>query len=583
MSNSISVATYLGFEDLFQSLFINGLYLGVSVVLSDPALLRQAILKKIEDMDPVDLIRFNSFLNMVAQTRSPREIMSIGNKELVLAKLANVVLPNKIFLVRDSILNITTRIISENVSGKKAVTGQINPANASDYYASLLLVNSELSEIQAKSGSLFKDIFIREYPHSYNPEWVEHIYSQRLRRYEFIYLELLSVLPVSSIDRFKIKLQEFETRVGVPLSEYFSVLFGLFNWYLRVPNQKRNNAKASSSLKGYGFDPKYSSTYYIERQQFSDRKDILRVIDSLSKDLEQFRGEFLKQKQSGKLIANSYYEYLPVIFNNPVFKVNDDNYTILDLKFLLESICGGLFWRLEEAPLKDQDGELVEHYFKWLLKSIFPEPMLAFEGESDKGWPDGILETDEAIFIFEFTTEYYRFASLYSVDCDDLYKDIHRLLFNKGSSDPLARNKKEQGKFFKLQNYVLSQANPGKKRIIPILVTENYVGDYDLLNEFDALVSKEINDAELHALKEFKPVIICLDDLETFWALHSKEDAPEAFKGLLARWESVRKGPHYFNLGQFMIRNAPRMTNLGYKEFFINHYLVNHAPKTRGV
>ena len=55
-----------------------------------------------------------------------------------------------------------------------------------------------------------------------------------------------------------------------------------------------------------------------------------------------------------------------------------------------------------------------------------------------------------------------------------------------------------------------------KKVIIPILVTENYVGDYDLLDRFNNFLSDNIASKKLNNLKRNKPLIINLDDLENF-------------------------------------------------------------------
>lgn len=114
-------------------------------------------------------------------------------------------------------------------------------------------------------------------------------------------------------------------------------------------------------------------------------------------------------------------------------------------------------------------------------------------------------------------------------------EDLHRLLFNQGMDDPDGRNKKDRGKFLKLDEY-LKTVRQGKqgKTIITVLVTENYLGDYDLLNQFDKVLDKKIQKYGLTNLQKYKPLILCLDDLEIFWALSTEETTVREFEDRLS-------------------------------------------------
>ncbi|MDP2279901.1 MAG: hypothetical protein Q8K51_16985, partial [Nitrospirota bacterium] len=149
-------------------------------------------------------------------------------------------------------------------------------------------------------------------------------------------------------------------------------------------------------------------------------------------------------------------------------------------------------------------------------------------------------------------------------------EDLHRLLFNTGKKDPMARGKKAKGKFFQLNDYI-EQAKNNNKKIIPILVTENCLGDFDLLNKFDNYLENEINKNGLQNLRNRKSLIINLDDLEIFWAMSTENAAEADFIGCIESWEKAKaeKGPFHYNFSYFIVnKNNGIVRNAKYKEFF---------------
>jgi len=218
-------------------------------------------------------------------------------------------------------------------------------------------------------------------------------------------------------------------------------------------------------------------------------------------------------------------------------------------------------------------GQLLEKYFIFLLQKIFPESEIKIT-INDEGNPDAVIENKDSIIIFEFTTEYYRFSSLYNPEIDDLQDDLYKLLFNTGKKDLKGRGKKDKGKFYKLNNYIEQQKGRNKK-IIPILVTESYIGDYDLINKFNNVLEFNINNSsKLANIKNHKPLLICLDDLETFWAFSNPSDATKKFIKFIEDWGENEKGGHHYNFSYYMSKIDNRVVNDEYKTFFnLNKFL----------
>lgn len=172
------------------------------------------------------------------------------------------------------------------------------------------------------------------------------------------------------------------------------------------------------------------------------------------------------------------------------------------------------------------------------------------------------------MIIFEFTTEYYRFSSLYNASAKSFMEDLHRLLFNQGEGDPCGRSKKDKGKFLKLNEYLNSAGQQGKT-IIPILVTENYLGDYDLLNQFDQFLDNKIQKNGLTNIQKNRPLILCLDDLEIFWALSNEGKAVQDLETRFQTWENSDKGKFLYNFSYFISSSSdPIIKNRRYVDFF---------------
>ncbi len=175
------------------------------------------------------------------------------------------------------------------------------------------------------------------------------------------------------------------------------------------------------------------------------------------------------------------------------------------------------------------------------------------------------VDDKKYIIIFEFTTKPYRISSLYNKTSKNFVEDLNRILFSDESSD--------KGKLLNLDKYVSDYKEDGCI-IIPILVTESWIGDYDLLNKIDSILSKNLQEHKLSNLLMFEPIILSLDDLETFWAVSTEGKESREFIELLKTWEKVQKGQYWYNFASFVSEDK-RATNKKYLDFFGTSNLTN--------
>ncbi|MEX2305001.1 MAG: hypothetical protein WD595_02300, partial [Waddliaceae bacterium] len=501
-------------------------------------------------------------------------------------------LKNRIVFHRDNILNLIGQILEKDLSGTELMTGTGDIANARKYTQAVLL-NNDLLNLETSDSPLsskemiMRDYFIREWPHYYMRDISNNIYKHRIVRYQHCYENLLPKLGDTHKKIMSDAIQDFEKDVGVSLSDYLHVVTGLYGWFLDWP-LKRDKDKEEGKDAGeqtFGFNFQNIDSFYINTQAFSKDPTFIPIIDALSRNIQDLRTSIEEEKNRRDTI-NGYNKYTRVFFDNPVFKISDDRYCIIDLKFVLENACGGLLWRLRSQEniqnYKSAYGYLMEEYFKFLINKIFDGAKITFD---DSTGVDAVIEQDDNILVIEFTTEYYRLASLYDDSADGFVNDAYRILFNSGAEDPRGRGKSDEGKLIKLNNYVENLKQDDKK-IIPILVTENFIGNPDLLDEFSNLYTQEVTKKNLTNLQENKPLFLCLDDLEVFWGLFETKDAVNGLVSFTEYWNPLDKGPQFHNASSGVCRyvesqrdGEARISNKEYAEFFApkNIYKNNEA------
>ncbi len=558
------IITYLNYESLFEDFQKGKLIVPISY-LNDSKNIDSSIVEIIKNFDSVEAISYSSFLNAIVQTCDVDESLRLGMEEIKKLKLTNRSHVSGILFHRDNLLYLISQIIQKNKNGTLKITGPGNSSNLREYYKSLLLISSKLNKSEGdKRYNVLKDYFIRAYPYYYSPKTSFVIYSTRIQRYWHIYSEILIELDLSSITE---GIKIIEEKTNISLKEYVYVVGQILMWFLQIPYE-RNTAR-NGGLNNLGFNYKHISTFYINKDKFGSGESFIKLIDHLSIDLEGMKQKFLNDQRRDKI--EGFYEHFQNFFDKPIFKIDENNYCIIDLKFLIEGMCSGFIWHLNDLSpvkfeqIKDQYGHLVEEYFIFLVTKIFKGVLIT---NKETNQPDAILELDDYIIIFEFTTEYYKFASLYNTNTKEILDDLYKIFFNEGKTDNRGRGKKDKGKFLKLENYIKVKESKGKK-IIPVIITENYIGDYDLIDNFDRFIEKEISNKQLNRLKKHKPLIINLDDLEIFWAFSEHSKASQEFVQYIQSWEKSDKGSFHYNFSYFIIEQTDGLIkNNDYKKFF---------------
>jgi hypothetical protein len=558
----MNTMTHLVYEDLFGQIEKSGLTLPVSC-LEDEEIIDEVLQEIITPIDPIEAICYSSFLNMIVQTIDPDESACLGQREIVKVGLSNKVGDSKVFFHRDCLLYMIARIITDSHNGTVQITGGTDRRGTKKYYKALLLINSKINHITGNTRqTLLKDYFIRDYPLSYAPHVTSTIFRNRLQRYWHIYGQILPSMDKTEGELISKTISALEEDSGLTLRKHYSVIAGVLSWFLLLPVEKKKNEHISN----LGFDHRNPASFYIARNKFPDTDNLIRLIQFVAQDIYCLQKHFVKERRDK---VSGYYNHFRDFFDRPIFKIDDNRFCILDLKFLLEGLCSGLLWRIKDnasiQQIKGCYGQLIEKYFIFLLEQIFGQDRIQ---KTPNQGADAVIETDECLLVFEFTTEYYRFASLYNASINLFIDDLHMRLFNKGMDDPASRGKKDRGKFLKLNEY-LKHSTTQTKKIIPILVTENYLGDYDLLNQFDNILDKKIQENGLTNIQNNKPLILCLDDLEIFWALNNETEAASKFVQCFNAWESAAKGKYLYVFSSFISsQDDAVITNYNYIKFF---------------
>ncbi|MBI4842807.1 MAG: hypothetical protein HY809_00570 [Nitrospirae bacterium] len=522
---------------------------------------------KLKDFDPVESICYSSFLNMICQTTPTDELLHLeicGIGRLFEKKhMINLYLNPKIIYHRDNLLHYICRIISNKIDGENRITGKdigSNP-NIWKYGEALLLINNKINFLGYQN---FERELIKSFPYHF-PKTLFWFYKQRIIRYSYIYKEILPN-SVKQKDILQAGIKLIEEKYSIKFVDYIDTIKGLFIWFLAV---------RETGLGSPHFDMNNIGTFYIDKNKFKGTT-VIPTVAALSKDIDGFYDEFKKERRDK--IDNDLFCYMQAIFDYPIFKSGDTEYCIIDFKFLVEGICSGLVWKIDSIvknenrenysiqKTKEEYGYLLEEYFAFLIEKIFSEVDVT---RNQDGRPDAVLTVNvddkKYIIIFEFTTKPFRISSLYNKTSTNFIEDIKRILFSDKSSD--------KGKFLNLDKYV-SDYKEECCAIIPILITESWIGDYDLLNRIDTVLSKNLQEHKLSNLLMFEPVILSLDDLETFWAVSAEGKESREFIELLKTWGKVHKGQYLYNFSSFVSEDK-RVTNKKYQEFFRISNLTN--------
>lgn len=550
--------------------------------------LREIIKSKLNGLAAENGIKRLSYLNMWCQINW-KECHRISMQELKkLGFLKTNVDESRALLHRDVFLYVIAELIMGEHTGQLPSHQAGGELGQSCFTELFILMNVWLSRITNERTLCLQ--LLRDNPQAYNQNSVVDYYLRWIIRYWNIYIDILATLDKPK-DLIEKGLNLLVQDMNVTLKEYFQVIFHIFDRYLTVPRILATHPELEGKINPIG-----TNVFDVHKLNcFEEDKIVLRFLQRMSKDLLNMKTFILDGCDIDKQLQREFdpvFEYAIKLFHRPIFKSDDSTYhRIIDLKFLFDGICSGLVWRLDSLlnaeskneknakkyklqDLKAQYGLLLDIYFKGCIKKIFNA-----ESSDIKSNPDAVVRSNVDTVIFEFTTEYYTIESLYSTKVDKVHTKLDVILFNEGGNK--YKKKSSPGKFININIYIKNEleANPGSK-IIPILVTERYLGDCSLLEKSGYDFEQKIKEAEsrkaaikLNYIKDYPPLIISLDELEIFWkyARDDKSVAIEDFILCVKDWQSENdKAQYKFNFGKFLedkLINYP-IKNKVYDDFF---------------
>lgn len=576
-----NIIPYLSAVNILNDFYLGKILISPSSIVADESIIDNIINHLSVDKNKTNIISYCAFLNMVYQTQNIDEVFKLTRAELVDANIRVKTDDDFALFHRDNLIYLIYDYVKKEESGDGTISDK---QVLSDLYKTLILINDKLNINSKNEFHFLMHYIVRDFPYSHNLDLTVDTYNRWLKRYWYIFYNLVNKMESNKVANIKSATKQLESEMSITLREYYDVITTLFNWFMFSPLKMKDKKE---SLK---FDFSNLGTFYINRKNFPSEHVLLKIIDRISIDLNQMQKRFnnsIGLNKRKKRVVDEIYNHMLGAFTAPFLTINEDLFCVIDMKFLIESGTTGFLWFLNEYlnyeiyQTKHELGHLVEAYYIELMSKMF----CLKDNIVDKHTPDIVIESDSCIFIIEFTTEYYRFSSLYSSKEKQLIEDIEKILFNQKSKKG---RKKDEGKFIKLNNYVISGKKFFDKEIIPILVTEKYFGDYELHNARESYIDTRIKSLNLKELEERKPFILSIDDFEILWSyLHptNKKQNIEIFLDLLNNWKIADKGKYLFNLSFFIgeyFENNPDKSfkNEEYIEYFSLYNLMKEVKES---
>src|SRR5208337_2528886 len=128
------VVTHLTFTELFPTYERNGLILPSSSLNSVDAI-KEQIESLLKPIDPIEVIQFSSFLNMICQTYGIDMTMTRGVSLLKETRLipCNAGFVNRILFHRENLLGLIAFTIAKDLQGTNPLTGPGHRASQQGY------------------------------------------------------------------------------------------------------------------------------------------------------------------------------------------------------------------------------------------------------------------------------------------------------------------------------------------------------------------------------------------------------------------------------------------------------------------
>lgn len=472
--------TYLTLEDLNSHTGNNRI---ITPVISDysPKNLECLALEYIKDYDPNQLIEFSAWLNMIYSVKEIVDVENFQNK--LLKKSGWPEFKRKILIYRYTTLSLVG-LAAKHIKDLKGTISLSDQSleNCGKYLVALAILNCH-----PHNEHDFIRQLIRDYPNYLPSIIVKSIYLNRI---------LKSYLLLSHQDNTEWTnlLSSFTEINNFEIKRMVKFIASLWQYYFS------------------SFDINRSETFLIYDSKFNNSLPVIKHISTTPIEL----GNKLEFTQDMELYR------MPIeTVRHPILMKDEGVRYPIDLVSIIDTNGALAYEIFKKCYYSDQNGSEQKQYrifkeniyssvsediFIKIIKKIFSENFE--ETRNIEGYPDCIIQNDNLIFLFEYTTAEPGFMSLFSEHINKVknkYSDV--LVARKNQSQQKAKLKQ-------ISNQIdLLKSKYRDKNIFPIMVTDNHFGDFDLLNEMGYFLTNAICEQNLQNLQEHKLTILSMDDI----------------------------------------------------------------------
>jgi hypothetical protein len=424
-----------------------------------------------------------------------------------------------ILFKREYILHLLFQLRKFRITGNKQINNK--------FYFMLIEAVSIIGELRDEDGefalvkSLLRDYPTQEYG---NLSLRNEIYMRRLKRY----VEVFTNYFPTQLREVSIVLEEY----NIEAKKLFYMLGVLFKWFLLAPTLE---GRVVAGFQG-GIE---SGRILLNSLLNGKYQDFYKIVTSLY-GVEEISNFANSQEEK-------YENFLFRIFQYPVHFFPDGRfYFIADIKLFFEAGLQNIYQKLSpliksSSNISDNKyltkyGLAIEDYTLCLLEKYF----LLERTDKEEGQQDGILfdHKNKLIICVECTVSGVDEMDFYALSDNAIRDKLMQLLFIT------SKDKDSQtAKLIKLNNYYksLRETYPNY-RIIPLLLTEDYNGSWELLSKSNLpSFNVKVLSANLQFIKEELPQFITLDDIEFFcdnFTSEEKQNNTEKLAQTLDSWRT---------------------------------------------
>jgi hypothetical protein len=483
---------YLSLEDLNTHNTNNGIILPSTNDYSFENI-ENLVLKYIKDYEPNHLIEFSAWLNMIYSVNDIKTNVAFQNN--LLLKTGWPTYADKVLIHRFNTLSLIGLAAKHIESLKGTISLSENSLeDCGKYVVALALLNCH----RHNTHDFIRQL-IRDFPNYYPSDFIKTIFYNRI-------LKSYALISYKKNSIWMNLLLSFKKKTNINIKDI--VKFTSLSWTYYFNK----------------FDINRMGTFLIDDSKFDKSLPVIRKLSITVKELAEKLSP--QDMELYKLPVETVRQ--PILSKGEGIRYPVDFVSIIDTN-------GALAYEIfEQCYFSSQTGNKRDQYRKFkddiywsisedifieIIKEIFPDNFQ--ETREKKGYPDCILQDDRSIILLEYTTAEPGFMSLFSENIQKVKNKYKNVLITRQNQ------KKSKAKLKQISDQIelIKKAHPNKK-ILPILVTDNHFGDFDLLNEMDNFLTSAIIDNKLQNLLQYKITILSMDDIFTIFRYEETNSFP---------------------------------------------------------